>query len=136
MPYKDPSKKREANKLNARKLRAKDPEKYRAACRRYYLENIEKCRDYERKRACAKYGLTVEQFDSLWEKQDGKCAICGTSFVGLGGDQNLRPRIDHCHDSGFVRGLLCNKCNRALGLFSDDEEILRNALVYLQESKK
>lgn len=136
MPYKDPAKKREANKLNARKLREKAPEKYRAASRRYYQENIEKRRSYERKRACAKYGLTVDQFDSMLDQQSGKCAICGADFAFLEGDQNLRPRIDHCHETGEVRGLLCNKCNRALGLFADDEEILRRALKYIQESKK
>lgn len=136
MPYKDMEKKREANKLNARKLREKDPEKYRAASRRYYRKNIEKRRDYERKRACAKYGLTVEQFDLMLEQQGGNCAICGTTFAFLKGDQNLRPRIDHCHETGTVRGLLCNKCNRALGLFADDEDILQNALKYIQESKK
>lgn len=136
MPYKDPTKKREANKLNARKLRERDPEKYRAASRRCYQENIEKRRSYERKRACAKYGLTVDQFNSMLNQQQGKCAICGTDFAFLEGDQNLRPRIDHCHETGEVRGLLCNKCNRALGLFADDEEILRRALKYIQESKQ
>lgn len=136
MPYKDPDKKREANKLNARKLREKDPEKYRESSRKSYRRNIQKRRDYERKRACEKYGINVGDFERLLEEQNGKCSICEVKFSPIRGDQNLRPRIDHCHDTGRVRGLLCNRCNRAIGLFGDDQSVLKRAAKYLAEDFK
>lgn len=133
MPYKDPAKRREANKLNARKLRAKDPEKYRAACRGWYGRNLERARDYERARACQKYGITVEQFEAMLAAQTGKCAVCETAFGGLYDGPNTSPRIDHCHETGTVRGLLCNRCNRAIGLFCDDAAVMEKAAGYIRD---
>jgi hypothetical protein len=61
-----------------------------------------------------RYGLSVEAFHSLHDKQEGKCAICQTPL------EIASARVDHCHSSGTVRGLLCNSCNIGLGAFRDD----------------
>jgi hypothetical protein len=66
----------------------------------------------------------------LYPLQDGKCAICGRHEIK---NNNRRLSIDHCHISGFVRALLCNQCNRALGLFKDDVTILERAVEYLKK---
>jgi hypothetical protein len=69
------------------------------------------------------YGLTVEEFESMVARQEGRCAIC----------KGVKPLvIDHCHKSDQVRALLCSKCNTALGLFCDDIELLQEAISYLE----
>lgn len=83
--------------------------------------------DYFRRYQVGKYGLTLEEWDTLFAAQDHRCAICRGSC----GD---KPCVDHCHDSGRVRGILCNNCNRALGLFADDRNRLMNAVAYLESA--
>lgn len=74
------------------------------------------------------YGISVEDYDRLLVKQDGRCAICGD----LPGERLLD--VDHCHQSGAVRGLLCVRCNTSIGKFDDDPVLLRSALTYLSET--
>ena len=82
-----------------------------------------------RVRLLASYGLTPEQFDVLLDSQNGVCAICGSDkWTGPGG----LPHIDHDHVTGKVRGLLCSRCNIALGLLDDDARKLRLAASYLE----
>ena len=73
------------------------------------------------------YGITLAEYEQMLRDQDNKCAICGNEDEVEG----RRLAIDHCHDSGNVRGLLCGKCNRGLGLFYDNQELLGNAISYL-----
>lgn len=75
-----------------------------------------------------RYGLTQEDFNCLLESQKGKCAICRKRF-----SKKLKPEVDHCELNGVVRvrGLLCDKCNRGLGFFNDDDVLLKEALNYL-----
>lgn len=70
-----------------------------------------------------KYGLTVEDYDRLYEEQKGLCAICGDAHDTLS--------VDHCHESLRVRGLLCTPCNVGLGMFKDNPESLQKAISYL-----
>ena len=72
------------------------------------------------------YGMTKEQYDALLRAQGGRCAICHKPLDGP-----RRPSIDHNHETGEVRGLLCSACNRGLGAFQDDKKILKAALTYL-----
>jgi hypothetical protein len=61
----------------------------------------------------------------MYESQGGVCAICSKH-------QERRPlNVDHCHNTGTIRGLLCDKCNMAIGLLEDDATLLRKAQEYL-----
>ena len=74
-----------------------------------------------------KYGVTKEYLIELYQKQDGKCAICAevpSTQRGL--------HVDHCHESGKVRGLLCHGCNTALGSFKDNPDLLTKAIEYIR----
>jgi Autographiviridae endonuclease VII len=73
-----------------------------------------------------KYGLTVEQYDEVLAAQGGGCAICGR----LPRD-DISLHVDHCHLTNDVRGILCFRCNNALGDFDHDERLLRAAADYL-----
>lgn len=83
----------------------------------------------EIQRAChlrKKYGLTVDTFNRLVEKQGNRCAICREEFV-----KETDTNIDHCHTTGRVRGVLCRWCNIGLGNFKDNVELLQEAVSYL-----
>ena len=71
-----------------------------------------------------KYGLTLDEYDTMMTNQKGGCAICN--------DGAKRLHVDHCHKTGAVRGLLCSNCNTSLGKFGDNVETLRNAVRYLE----
>jgi hypothetical protein len=73
-----------------------------------------------------KYGLTLEQYDAMLLAQAGLCKICGNAEA---------HHVDHCHQSGKVRGLLCINCNHGIGKFKDNPQLLRTAATYLEESK-
>lgn len=77
------------------------------------------------------YGLTVEAFNELVRKQEGKCRIC--ERVPQGRNDQDKLVVDHCHKTGRVRGLLCTQCNGAIGWLKDDPEILKRAYEYLRE---
>lgn len=77
-----------------------------------------------------KYGITPEQYDDLLAAQGGVCAICGDPSEDSRG---YRMHVDHCHDTGRVRGILCGPCNRGLGNFEDDVDRLLAAVAYLRE---
>jgi hypothetical protein len=81
----------------------------------------------------SRYALTLDQYYKMWEKQDYKCAICGLPEPESVGKKFC---IDHCHDTGVVRGLLCFGCNTMLGNAQDDPEILQNAIDYLKKFPK
>ena len=76
------------------------------------------------------YGLTEAQFISMLDGQDGKCATCLHPFAGVSGIQ-----VDHCHDTGVVRGLLCAQCNRALGQVFESIPTLKRLIAYLERGK-
>lgn len=78
------------------------------------------------------YGITEEDLKQLHEDQLGKCAICYTP-IELSERTKRSACVDHCHITGKVRGLLCNHCNRGLGMFRDNIENLRFAIEYLQK---
>lgn len=78
------------------------------------------------KRIYQRYGLTKEEYDHLLHIQGGLCAICLQ-------ESKTKLHVDHCHNTGKVRGLLCGNCNRALGLFKDNVLYLENAKNYLKK---
>ena len=77
-------------------------------------------------RVRAMYGMEPKAYIALHQKQAGKCAICSekpNTQRGL--------HLDHCHETGAIRGLLCHNCNVALGCFKDDPALLMRAIKYL-----
>lgn len=100
-----------------RKLREHNP--------RYYKD-----RDLQRT-----YGVTLEWYDAQHAKQKGLCAICDRPESAVIGGKVLQLSVDHCHEHGHTRELLCSDCNRALGMFKDDPELIRKAAAYLDSHK-
>jgi hypothetical protein len=74
------------------------------------------------------YGLSAEQYEELSATQSA-CAICGKVFT-----DTFDKQLDHCHETGRIRKFLCQKCNKALGLFNDNPELLRLAALYIEEN--
>ena len=126
-----------ANRPDRAIYREKNRERLRAKGREYYANNRDRVRaqqkairdrdpDYNRK-ANLKffYGLTLEEYHTLLVGQGGVCAICKT----LPEDYGLV--IDHNHETGAVRALLCRQCNILLGMAKEDISVLQNASNYL-----
>lgn len=93
---------------------------------------------YAREWALKKFfGLTVLDFQKLLAEQDNRCGICLRPFdlerSARGKDST--PHVDHCHQTGRVRGLLCNSCNVSLGRFGESVETLQRAVAYLQKPR-
>ena len=99
-------------------------------CRKDYYHRMKaKDPDYVVKRCLwTRYRMTVEQWNAMLEEQGGGCAICGTTEPR---GQFNQFHVDHCHDGGHVRGLLCDGCNRGLGYFKDNSERLIAAAAYV-----
>lgn len=76
------------------------------------------------------FGITLEQYNTLLEKQDSLCAICRLPETKQGVE---KLAVDHDHKTGIIRGLLCSRCNTVIGLFGEDPEYLQKALAYLQQ---
>lgn len=103
--------------------------------KQYHLDNPEKCKRLKRKSDLKKkYGLIPEDLERMLRDQDNKCAICGQEIFlhGSSVDKNKIARVDHNHETGKIRGLLCNDCNRGIGLLKDSPLLLANALKYLE----
>lgn len=79
------------------------------------------------------YGITVQDYEQMFEAQSGLCMICNTEgFVMNEKRHKMKLVVDHCHSTGVVRGLLCHNCNRALGLLHDDISRFERAISYLK----
>ena len=111
----------------------KAKEAIRQGQKRRYHEN----KNYHRNiRLRTIYGITIEDYNYLLEKQGYHCAICHTDTPTnkRGNIQNFS--VDHCHTTGKVRGLLCSKCNIAIGLLQDSSIVAQRATNYLKEHNK
>ena len=75
------------------------------------------------------YGIGLDEYNTMFTNQQGKCAIC--SGEPPKNQHKKRLNIDHCHATGKVRGLLCDACNRAIGLLKDSPDLLNKAISYL-----
>ena len=81
-----------------------------------------------RRQRMKKYGISVEEYDALLARQNGTCAICkGPQHNG----RQKRMHVDHCHETGLVRGLLCSRCNRGIGFFGHRADWMASAAGYL-----
>ena len=92
----------------------------RANVSRWRTKNPKRAADANRKKL---YGLSSTEYDFLLLIQHGNCAICERPMD--------KPHVDHDHDTGFVRGLLCKTCNLGIGHLKDDPNLLRAGAVYL-----
>lgn len=98
----------------------------------YYAHLCSECKNYAtRERNWNRMGIvgaTLQLFEERLKQQAYKCAICSC-------DISISATLDHCHVSGNVRGILCNKCNAGLGMFNDELEHIRKAVLYLEKWK-
>ena len=97
---------------------------YQAAYRKANREKKSSLELYRR------YGVTLEDHDRLLRKQNFCCAVCRTPSVSY----STRLAVDHCHDTGKIRGLLCSGCNIGIGMLADSPEMLRTAAKYIESS--
>ena len=99
----------------------------RGAKPRTYRRTV--CRECDREYAFKRSrGITYEERDELLAEQDGRCAACGTDNPGT----KLGFMVDHDHDTGRIRGILCHHCNAALGHAKDDTQRLAGMILYLR----
>jgi hypothetical protein len=114
--------------------RKKTLEKYnntperKAAMAEYYRNNKDKAVN---RQMMANYGITLSEYNELLDKQKGLCYICESHHTS----QTRRLHIDHCHNSGKIRSLLCVNCNTALGLLKEDSNRVKKMIEYIEEHK-
>ena len=105
--------------------------------RRDYMRNYsKKLREtnpsyFKEKHLKKHYGITLEWYNEQHEKQNGLCAICGKPETAVVRGNRISLAVDHCHETGKVRGLLCRACNNAIGAFNHDINVLNKAIAYL-----
>jgi len=113
----------QTRKFKIQQQRYKKSEKGRATATKEQAKLLQKQR--ARKHWLKRYGITLIDYDLMFARQNGLCAICDQPST------DKRLNIDHCHKSGEVRGLLCGHCNRAIGLLRDNTQNALNAYRYL-----
>lgn len=100
----------------------------------YEREKREKWPEYVKRNSLrvrlAKYGLTTDAFDAMYEGQNGLCAACMRPLP------KEKACVDHCHETGVVRGLVHGNCNTAIGLIYEDVEVLANLISYLTRNRE
>ena len=140
MPYKDPQKRKEYYNKYCKTRYHNDPE-YRAERLASHMKwrqaNPNKARLKDRRGQLNKAGIGPEQYQAMWDAQNGLCAICKQPEIII--DRRTgkikKLAIDHDHETGENRGLLCNACNIMLGCATDNSEILRAAAEYIIKYK-
>lgn len=91
------------------------------------LENLKKDPDFDKRRDLKKFfGISLEEYDSLFLAQEKKCAICKSPK-----SEGKGWHVDHDHLNCQIRGILCHYCNLAIGHFKDDVESMASAIAYL-----
>ncbi len=132
----NPEKVKESKKKEQLKNRAK----YKLFKEKYYIENKERidnqnAENYKNKKEEYRYtilkrsyGIEKLDYDNLVLSQNNTCAICNKPETSK---RSKYLSLDHCHTTGKIRGLLCSKHNRAIGLFNDDPQLLKKAIEYL-----
>lgn len=106
---------------------------FKAGMRARYHQDPGKHRDRMRRH---NYGLPLGEYDRMHTQQDGKCAICGERETSL--HSSGKPRdlfVDHHHETGLIRSLLCMRCNSGIGLFRENSLLLTKAIEYLDRFK-
>jgi len=101
--------------------------------KKHYTENRDKILAHKR---FSNYGISKDEYFQMLDNQEGVCAICkGEERTRDTSTNKVRAlAVDHCHDTGNVRGLLCRACNLALGFFKDNPDLLNRAIQYLENT--
>lgn len=108
----------------------------RIESREWYENNKDKKKQYSQSYRHIKkdqdlkksYGISLETYNQMLVEQNYKCKICSVGQESL----SRALCVDHCHTTGKIRGLLCDTCNRAIGLLKDNLDVLRSAITYLE----
>ena len=103
------------------------------ACRKKYTRENMKNGTIRNNELQRKYGITLEEYERMASSQGDACAICGTTEKGTARGRVRYWSVDHNHETGDVRALLCQKCNAFLGLANDDPTILQRGINYLKQ---
>jgi hypothetical protein len=121
----DPDKYRDRSRAKYRANRESEMDRARA----YRAANPDKFRTYARRSTLRRrYGITEDQFFAMLADQDGRCLVCEVVFM-----EDRPPAVDHCHETGVVRGLLCRKCNTGIAMFDERPEVAERAAAYLRD---
>lgn len=116
--------------------RSPDGKMYRCIpCEKKYIKQFRPSQRASQRRLALqnKYNLTLDDYEELLAKQDSRCAVCRNHETEItpSGD-SLSLAVDHNHHTGQVRGLLCGRCNKAIGLANDSREVLLAMVEYLK----
>jgi hypothetical protein len=126
-----------AQQMAAKNLRAKryyrnDAESYRVRNARRYREQKDAVLATNRNcRYIREYGISTEDYDAMFKEQNGLCAICYQPETHTCNGKVNRLSIDHDHATTEIRGLLCSRCNAAVGYLRDDPQIASSLVAYL-----
>lgn len=120
-----------AHKNELRKLRYSTDKEYREKVKESVKEYNKRKPETKLNSRMKKFGLTWDEYKTMRDSQENKCAICGSI---IGDAMGNRLYVDHNHSTGKVRGLLCSDCNFGIGKFHDNIELLKNAIKYLEET--
>lgn len=115
--------------------RAANLDKERERATRFRNKHRDWYRKYHTKhRLKTRYGITLEQYEAMLEEQKGLCAICQKPETARNRSGEIKLlSLDHCHTSLKIRKLLCDNCNKGLGVFHDNVELLKRAVEYLEQ---
>jgi hypothetical protein len=117
--------KAEEIKAKVKKWQLDNPERH-AENQARWRDSGGKARSNRKSHLKRTFGLTLEEYDEMLAAQRGGCAICGDTP-----EAGKTLHIDHDHETGLVRGLLCQRCNHGLGLFREDDTLLQEAAAYV-----
>jgi len=146
---------REYSRENQRRWKEKNPERARALSRSSHEALMRDPERLAKKRAAARenqrkfratnpkawlngrlrsiYGITLDAYETMLKKQGGVCKICRKAETAQRKGKTVKLSVDHCHDTKKIRGLLCGKCNRGIGFFDHDPQLLRRAAQYVKQ---
>jgi hypothetical protein len=121
------------SRIQASKYRRDNPEEIKANQKKWRETHKEEIKRKNRRSRIKKYGLEPEDYERMLVEQNNQCAICGDSWTPTTSHDKLC--IDHDHESGVVRALLCQRCNRALGDVREDIRIAEAVVAFLKFHK-
>ena len=108
----------------------------RSARKRMRQARISNPESFKKLKLRSTYGISMEEFTTLLDSQEHKCAICVRELSGKVNSRDLKAYVDHNHETGTVRGILCLHCNSLIGYCREDKGVLLSAIDYLKKFGK